>query len=98
MTDTMNLRELLDCFFGSLLLCVASVNPKSMHYGSYEEQKSNIQRYWVEIKLKLKRDTDRIAPIEAMLSEAFAAFESGRRDKGIDIAMSLWGSQFEKFR
>ncbi len=94
----MNLRELLDCFFGSLLLCVASVNPKSMHYESYEEQKSNIQRYWAEIKLKFKHDTDRIAPIEAMLSEAFAAFESGRRDKGIDIAMSLWGSQFEKFR
>ncbi len=98
MTDAMNLRELLDCFFGSLFLCVSSMNPKSMHYGSYEEQKSNIQRYWAAIKLKLKRDTDRIAPIEAMLSEAFAAFESGRRDKGIDIAMSLWGSQFEKFR
>lgn len=98
MTGTMNLRELLDCFSGSLLLCVASVNPKSMRYGSYEEQKSNIQRYWAAIKLKLKRDTDRIAPIEAMLSEAFSAFESGRRDKGINIAMSLWGSQFEKFR
>ena len=65
----MNLRELLDCFFGSLLLCVASVNPKSMHYGSYEEQKSNIQRYWTKIKLKLKRDTDRIVFIEAMLSK-----------------------------
>lgn len=98
MTDTMNLRELLDCLSGSLLLCVSSMNPKSMCYGSYEEQKSNIQRYWAAIKLKLKRDTDRIAPIEAMLSEAFAAFESGRRDKGINIAMSLWGSQFEKFR
>ena len=98
MTDTMNLRELLDCLSGSLLLCVSSMNPKSMCYGSYEEQKSNIQRYWAAIKLKLKRDTDRIALIEALMDEMFCAFGSGDKDKGVLLAMALYGAQIEKLR
>lgn len=98
MTNTMNLRELLDCLSGSLLLCVSSMNPKSMCYGSYEEQKSNVQRYWAAIKLKLKRDTDRIALIEALMDEMFCAFGSGDKDKGVLLAMALYGAQIEKLR
>ena len=98
MTNTMNLRELLDCLSGSLLLCVSSMNPKSMCYGLYEEKKSNVQRYWAAIKLKLKRDTDRIALIEALMNEMFCAFGSGDKDKGVLLAMALYDAQIEKLR
>ena len=54
-------------------------------------RKARILEYWAEAKPKLRRDVDRIAPIDALMDEMFYAFESGNQDKGVLIAMALWG-------
>ncbi|MDG9698835.1 hypothetical protein [Ottowia cancrivicina] len=92
------LRESLDRLACRLVTMTFKPDRYPSRNMTYEGNKEYILHFWSEAKAKLKRDVIFIAPIDALLDEMFTAFESGNRDKGVRIAMSLWAADIKKLR
>lgn len=92
------LRELLGYLSDELVGITFAPDRYPSRNMTYEGNKEYILHFWSEAKAKLKRDVIFIAPIDALLDEMFTAFESGKRDKGVRIAMSLWAADIKKLR
>lgn len=86
----MTLNESLSYLADALVGITLRKDPHAFRM-AYKSRKARILEYWTEAKPKLRRDVDRIAPIDALMDEMFYAFESGNQDKGVLIAMALWG-------
>lgn len=99
MIHAMTLRESLDYLADELVSITLAPDRYASPHMTYELNKKNILKYWSDAREKVKRDLDQIAPIEALMDEMFTAFESGKREKGMRLAMSLWkGGQIRNMR
>lgn len=93
----MSLKELLADFSTEVALCAMFAPDRypmpSIHY---EQNRTDMLRYWSEAKGQLKRDAALIPAIDAQIEEMFAAFDSGDRKKGADTAMALWNRNIKQ--
>lgn len=67
-------------------------------YGNYNSTKADIEDLWLQIRAKLKRDTDKIAFIDEKLSEAFAAFDVGEKERGRKAMWAVYNLGLRELR
>jgi hypothetical protein len=95
----MSLKEKLQDFAGALTSATfAPDNYPSWGYVTYESNMADLKQLWGEIRPKLKSNVDTCEFIDHKLQEAFAAFESGEKDKGLDAIMAIYNLKVKQLR
>lgn len=80
----MSVQEQLVDFAGAIGRA-ASVAPDEYpdwSYDNYEMTRTDINELWSQIRPQLKRDADKVSFIDEKIAEAFAAFDSGDKERG----------------
>lgn len=82
--ESMSLQEQLEDFAGAIgrAATVAPDEYPDWSYDNYEATRTDIQDLWSQIRSLVKRDADKVLFIEDKIAEAFAAFDSGDRERG----------------
>ncbi len=92
-------KELLLDFAGSLTSATFAPDRYPLpEYVNYETNKNDLQFFWSQIRPQIQRDIDRRDMIDAKLQEAFAAFESGDKERGVDAIMAIYNSKVTTLR
>ncbi|WP_459573319.1 hypothetical protein [Cupriavidus sp. 8B] len=67
-------------------------------YVTYESNMADLKTLWAEIRPQLTRDIDRVALIDGKLSEMFAAFDAGDKERGRDAAWLMYNLKVKELR
>lgn len=67
-------------------------------YVTYESNMADLKELWGEIRLKLRRDLDKVQFIDDQLQKAFAAFTAGEKDNGRKAILSIYNLEVKKLR
>ncbi|WP_256081317.1 hypothetical protein [Massilia sp. YIM B04103] len=59
---------------------------------------ADLKELWADIRLKLKKDTDKAEFIDGKLQDAFAAFDAKEKGKGQDAILAIYNLDVEKLR
>lgn len=102
----MSLSEKLVLFAGGVLLATrapdgyseSQVELRGSMKGTYEDNKSTVLEDWAEIRPELKRDLDKVAFIDAKLTEGFDAFDRGDREVGKKAMFDIYNLQLRMLR
>jgi hypothetical protein len=82
---------------GALATYAPDEFPKDLP-GTYESATDFLRTDWHELRPKIKRDTDKIAFIDAKIQEAYAAFESGDKKKGRAALWEVYNLRLQTLR
>ena len=92
-------KELLLDFQGSVAGATDAPDSYPLpEYQSYDKNKADLQFLWSQIRPQIQRDIDRRDMIDAKLQEAFTAFESGDKERGVDAIMAIYNSKVTTLR
>lgn len=95
----MSLKEKLRDFAGALTSATfAPDDYPSWGYVTYESNMADLKQLWSEIRPKLKNNADKCEFIDHKLQEAFAAFDLGEEDKGLDAIMAIYNLNVKQLR
>lgn len=96
----MSLKEKLADFAGSLATAMdyPPDDYPEWSYMTYETHMADLKELWAEIRVKLKKDVDRIGLIDAKLQEAFAAFDAKEKQKGKAAIAVIYNLEVKKLR
>jgi hypothetical protein len=96
----MSLAERLMDFAGSIGAAATKAPDEYLQSSrwTYESHKADLKELWAEIRPQLKRDIDKAQLIDEKLQEMFAAFDAGEKDKGREVAWSIYDLKLEKLK
>lgn len=95
----MTLQERLADFSGALTSAIdAPDGYPEWGYITYESNMADLKELWAEIREKLKHSHDKVPFIDEKLQEAFAAFDAGEKDKGVDAILAIYNIGVKKLR
>ncbi|MDN4053991.1 hypothetical protein QPK32_12970 [Massilia sp. YIM B02763] len=95
----MSLKQTLRDFAGALTSATfAPDDYPSWGYVTYESNMADLKQLWSEIRPRLKNSADKCEFIDHKLQEAFAAFDLGEKDKGLDAIMAIYNLNVKQLR
>jgi hypothetical protein len=87
----MSLRESLQTFRGYVVS--GTINAPDYYpdwHPGWQDHRSQLLKYWSDVKPRIKQDLDKVAFIDTKLEQALASFDRGEREPGQSLMCEIY--------